>query len=258
MKVITVSNIKGGVGKSSTAAVLGAGLANRGLRTLLIDDDPQSNLTMCYMNEPEEGTPTLYHVYAKQNTIKEVSQTVKLNLDLVPGDFELCAADMEFTDVGRLNKLNKALKEVKDDYDYAVIDTPPNLGVLTLNSLMASDFVIVPLSVDSFSLKGIRLLNETLTDVREEASKQLIVIGLLLTRYSRKTNLSKLLEDSVNGAANLLHTSLFESRIRQAVAVQESQIAQVDLLEYAPKAAVTEDYQKFIDELLKRIEESED
>ena len=257
MNVISTTNIKGGVGKSTTAAILGAGLASRGFRTLLIDDDPQSNLTMCYMPEPEDGTPTLYHVYSKSNTIKDIRQSVKLNLDLVPGDFELCAADMEFTDVGRLNRLNKALKEVSSDYDYVIIDTPPNLGVLTLNALMASDFVIVPLSVDSFSLKGIRLLNETLNDVREEMSKQLTVIGLLLTRYSTRTNLSKMLEQSVNSAADLLQTSLFTSRIRQSVTVQESQIAQVDLLEYAPRATVTADYQAFIDELLTRIKEKE-
>ena len=135
-----------------------------------------------------------------------------------------------------------------------VIDTPPNLGILSLNAFLVSDYIIVPMAADSFSLKGVGLLKQTLDEVEEETEKDISVVGLLLTKYTDRTNVAKLLEKSVNSAAELLNTKVFDSRIRQATVLQESQIAKIDLLEYAPKAPVTADYQAFIDELLNRIE----
>lgn len=254
MKIISVSNVKGGVGKTTTAAVLAAGLATKGYDVLMIDSDPQTNLTMCFMPEPQDGTPSLYHVYAEGKTLDEVKTTIKLNLDLVIGDFELCNADMQFLKAGRLKMLRKAFKELKSSFDYVIIDTPPNLGILSLNAFLVSDYIIVPMAADSFSLKGVRLLKQTLDEIREEAEKDILVAGLLLTKYTDRTNVSRLLEKSVNSAAELLNTKVFDSRIRQATVLQESQIAKIDLLEYAPKAPVTADYQAFIDELLNRIE----
>ena len=110
------------------------------------------------------------------------------------------------------------------------------------------------MAADSFSLKGVRLLKQTLDEVTEETEKAVSVTGLLLTKYTNRTNVSKLLEKSINSAAELLGTKVFSSRIRQATVLQESQVAKVDLLEYAPKAPVTLDYQAFIDEFLERIE----
>jgi len=254
LKIISVSNIKGGVGKTTTSAVLSAGLTARGYKVLMIDSDPQTNLTMCFMPEPPDGTPSLYHVYAEGKTLDEVKTSIKLNLDLVIGDFELCNADMQFLKAGRLKMLRKAFKELKSTYDFVVIDTPPNLGILSLNAFLVSDYIIVPMAADSFSLKGVRLLKQTLDEVEEETEKDITVVGLLLTKYSDRTNVSRLLEKSVNSAAELLNTKVFESRIRQATVLQESQIAKIDLLEYAPKAPVTTDYQAFINELLGRIE----
>lgn len=254
MKVISVSNVKGGVGKTTTAAVLAAGLTTKGYNVLMIDSDPQTNLTMCFIPEPPDDTPSLYHVYADGKTLDEVKTTIKMNLDLVVGDFELCNADMQFLKAGRLKMLRKAFKELKGNYDFVVIDTPPNLGILSLNAFLVSDYVVVPMAADSFSLKGVRLLKQTLDEVEEETEKDISVVGLLLTKYTDRTNVSKLLEKSVNSAAELLKTKVFESRIRQATVLQESQIAKIDLLEYAPKAPVTTDYQAFIEELLSRIE----
>lgn len=253
MKLISVSNIKGGVGKTTTAAVMSVGLATRGYKVLMIDSDPQTNLTMCFMTEPPDTTPSLYHVYAEGKTLDEVKTTLKQNLDLVIGDFELCNADMQFLKAGRLKMLRKAFRDLKTNYDFVVIDTPPNLGILSLNAFLVSDYILVPMAADSFSLKGVRLLKQTLDEVEEETEKELSVVGLLLTKYTNRTNVSRLLEKSVNSAANLLNTKVFESRIRQATIVQESQIAKIDLLTYAPKAPVTTDYQAFIDELLNRI-----
>lgn len=253
MKVISVSNVKGGVGKTTTAAVLAAGLATRGCKVLMIDSDPQTNLTMCFMDEPADETPSLYHVYAEGSGLDEVKAVIKPGLDLVIGDFELCNADMQFLKAGRLKMLQKVVAKLKGSYDFIVIDTPPNLGILSLNAFIASDHIIVPMAADSFSLKGIRLLKQTLDEVKEEMDRELSVAGLLLTKYSDRTNVSKLLEKSVHSVADLLDTKVFISRIRRATVLQESQIAKINLLEYAPKAPVTADYQAFIDELLERI-----
>lgn len=254
MKVISISNVKGGVGKTTTAAVLAAGLASRDYKVLMIDSDPQTNLTMCFISEPPDETPSLYHVYAGGKGLDDVKTTIKENLDLVIGDFELCNADMQFLKAGRLKMLQKAYKNLKSDYDFVIIDTPPNLGILSLNAFLVSDYIIVPMAADSFSLKGIRLLKQTLDEVKEETDKRIIIAGLLLTKYSDRTNVSKLLENSIQSAADLLETKVFNSRIRQATVLQESQIAKIDLLEYAPKAPITADYQAFIGEFLERIE----
>lgn len=254
MKIISVSNVKGGVGKTSTAAILSAGLTQRGNNVLMIDSDPQTNLTMCFLPEPPDGTPSIYHVYADGKSLDEVKTPIKENLNLIIGDFELCNADMQFLKAGRLKMLRKAIKSIKSNYDFIVIDTPPNLGILSLNAFLVSDYIIVPMAADSFSLKGVRLLKQTLDEVTEETEKSVSVTGLLLTKYTNRTNVSKLLEKSINSAAELLDTKVFNSRIRQATVLQESQVAKVDLLEYAPKAPVTLDYQAFIDEFLERIE----
>lgn len=255
MKTISISNIKGGVGKSSTAATLAAGLAGKGYRVLLVDSDPQTNLTMCFLPEQPDDAPSLYHVYGEGKKVDEVKRVIKDNLDLVIGDFALCNADMQFVRAGRLRMLGKALKAVEEEYDFAIIDTPPNMGILSLNAFMASDYIVVPMAADSFSLKGVRLLKQVLDDVQEETDGRLTVAGLLVTRYSSRTNVSRLLENSVNAAAGLLNTKVFESRIRQAVVVQESQIAREDLFSYAPKAPVTEDYRMFTEEFLERTGE---
>lgn len=252
MKVISISNIKGGVGKSSTASTLAAGLTDKKYKVLLTDSDPQTNLTMCFLPEQPDDAPSLYHVYAEGKTIDEVKIGIKDGLDLVIGDFALCNADMQFLKAGRLKLLEKALKN-QDEYDFVIVDTPPNLGVLSLNAFIASDYIIVPMAADSFSLKGVRLLKQALDDVSDEIGRVIPVAGILLTKYNGRTNVSKLLEKSLHSAAELLDTKVFDSRIRQAVVVQESQLAKEDLLSYAPKAAVTDDYMRFVDEFLERI-----
>ncbi len=253
MKTVSISNIKGGVGKTTTAAVLAVGLAEKGYKVLLVDSDPQTNLTMCFLQEQTDELLSLYDIYGDGESIDDVKVPVRDNLDLIIGDFELCNADLQFAKAGRLKMLKKAIKSINTEYDFVIIDTPPNLGVLSLNAFIASDYMVVPMSADSFSLKGVRLLKETLDDVADETEKELPVAGILLTRYNSRTNVSKLLEKSLNSAATLLDTELFKSRIRQAVVLQESQIAKEDLFSYSPNAKVAEDYKGFIDELLERV-----
>ncbi len=254
MKVISVSNIKGGVAKTTTAATLAAGLNKRGNRVLMIDSDPQMNLTMCFLQEPEEKTPSLYTLYSDGAAIDDIKVEIKKGLDLIIGDFELCSADMEFfKKAGSLKLLSKAVKNIKEEYDYIILDTPPNLGFLSLNAFIISDCIVTPMAADSFSLRAIRLLKRTLEEVADEAEREIPVSGILLTRYSDRTNVAKALEKSISSAAELLNTTVFNSRIRTATVIQESQIAKMDIFEYAPKAPVAKDYDDFIEELLERI-----
>ncbi len=253
MKVISIANVKGGVGKSTVAGTLGAGLCLKGYKVLMIDSDPQTNLTMSFLKEQADDIPSLYHVYSDGTSLDKAKISIGERLDLIPGDFELCNADMQFLKAGRLKILQKALKNMKSEYDFVIIDTSPYLGVLSLNAFLASTYIIVPMLADSFSLKGARLLKQVLDDVSDETEKQIPVAGVLITKYNRQTKVSKLLEKSVNDAAKLLGTTVFQSRIRQAVVLNECQIAKESLFGYAPKATVTEDYRRFIDELLERI-----
>ena len=207
---------------------------------------------MCFLQEQTDELSSLYDIYGDGESIDDVKVPVRDNLDLIIGDFELCNADIQFTKAGRLKMLKKAIKSIDGEYDFVIIDTPPNLGVLSLNAFIASDYMVVPMSADSFSLKGVRLLKETLDDVADETEKELPVAGILLTKYNSRTNVSKLLEKSLNSAAGLLGTKVFGNRIRQAVVVQESQIAKEDLFSYSPDAKVAEDYKGFIDEFLER------
>ena len=152
MTVISISNIKGGVAKTTTAATLAAGLNNKGYSVLMIDSDPQMNLTMCFRSEPEEGTPSLYGLYEHngEKDLYDICQTLKIGLDLIPGDFDLCSADLEFfRKPGSLKILRKFLKSVNEHYDYVIIDTPPNLGFLSLNALTAVAIITVCLSDNS-------------------------------------------------------------------------------------------------------------
>lgn len=253
MEVISIANVKGGVGKSTVSGTLSAGLCLKGYKVLMIDSDPQTNLTMSFLKEQADGIPSLYHVYSDGTSLDKAKIPIGEGLDLIPGDFELCNADMQFLKAGRLKILQKALKNMESEYDFVIIDTSPYLGVLSLNAFLASTYIIVPMMADSFSLKGARLLKQVLDDVSDETEKQIPVAGVLITRYDNRTNVSRLLEKSVNDAARLLGTTVFQSRIRQAVKINECQIAKESLFGYAPKAPVTEDYRQFIDEFLGRI-----
>lgn len=253
MITFCISNIKGGVAKTTTAANLAAGLHKRGFKVLMIDSDPQINLTMSFIPEPEDNFPSLYHVYSKGSLIDDIKVEVKSGLDLVVGDLELCSADLEFQKrIGWLKILSKAIKGIKTDYDFVVIDTPPNLGCLTLNAFIACDYIITPMQAESFSLKAVRLLKKTLDEIAEEKNDKTNVAGVLLTRYTDRLVIAKALESNVISSAELLNTTVFNNKIRPTKTVPESQLLKQSLFDYAPKAAVTKDYDGFITELLSR------
>ncbi len=140
-------------------------------------------------------------MYADGKPLDEVRTGIKESLDLIIGDFELYNADMQFLKAGRLKMSKKAIQNMEGSYDFVVIDTPPNLGILSLNAFLVSNYIIVPIAADSFSLKGVRLLKQTLDEVEEETENGISILRLLLTKYTNRTNVSWILEKSIHSAA---------------------------------------------------------
>lgn len=252
MIVITLTNQKGGVSKSTTAYALAAGLHDKGEKVLIVDIDPQGNLSFTAGVDLLNIEKSLYEVFKGQCTMQEAVQTIQPGLDIVTAGLKMTAADMEFTDVNRAYLLRESLEAVKDHYSYCVIDTPPTLGVLVMNALTASDEVIIPVNADVYSLQGIAQLKQFIDNVRKYCNHHdLTIKGILITKYNSRTNITKALTDAMQTAADSLNTKVFNTKIRASVAVMESQLSKGDLFDEAPKASATLDYKAFIDEYLK-------
>jgi chromosome partitioning protein len=190
-------------------------------------------------------------VFKGSADLYELIQKTDLGYDLITGGLTLAGADMDFTQTGREFMLREALDSVRADYDFCIIDTPPTLGILTVNALTASDTVVIPLTADLYSIQGLSQLNLLIKRVRKYSNKDLMIEGLLITRHDERTNVSKALLDQIKQAAEKLGTKVFSHPIRNSVAVRESQVMRSDLFTEAPKANATVDYQTFINELLK-------
>lgn len=248
-EIIAIINQKGGVGKSTTALALGAGLISRGYRVLFIDLDAQGNLT--HTLGIQSANVTSVDLLAKRMNIKEILQETKKGT-LIPASPTLAGADTVITDVGKEYRLKEALSDILNDYDYAVIDTPPALGVLTINALTACSSVVIPAQADIYSLQGIHQLHQTISTVKQYCNSELKVKGILLTRYNTRSILSRDLTEIIEQTAQKLDTKLFTSTIREAIAIKESQVHQQDIYTYAPKSNVTLDYENFVEEFLRR------
>lgn len=246
--VISVSNQKGGAGKTTTAAALAAGLSVRHHKTLLVDLDPQGNLS--YTAGADTNGATSFSVLTNETVIADAIQH-SAGGDIVPASSALCGADAFIKDTGKEYRLREALESIQSEYDYIILDTPPTLGILTVNALAASDIVIIPAQADIYSLQGIQQLAETIKPVKKYCNPSLKIAGILLTRYNPRSVLSKDVAELAAQLAQTLQTKLFKTTIREAVAVKEAQISQQTLYTYAPAAKVTEDYTSLIDELLK-------
>lgn len=248
MKIIAIINQKGGVGKSTTAFTLASGLKNKGYKTLCIDMDAQGNLS--YTANANDDLLTIYDLLAEDANINQAIQHTK-NFDLIASSKALSGADGFITDIGKEYKLKEILESVKNNYDYIIIDTPPALGILTVNALTACDSVIIPAQADIYSLQGIEQLSKTIQPIKKYCNDKLKIDGILLTRYSPRAILSREVAEIANDLAQNLNTKVFKSTIREAIAVKESQINKQSLFDYAPNSNVTNDYLNFINELLK-------
>ena len=249
MKTVVFANQKGGVGKTTSAAALAAGLANRGHRVVAVDLDPQCNFCLSSGVDMLTLDRTLYDVFKGDAQIADVI-VPGLGYSIIPGGLALAAADMEFTQTGREYMLSEVLAGVSDCFEFAVIDTPPTLGILTTNALTAADGVIVPLTADVYALQGLNQLNGLIRNVKKYSNKRLQIYGLLLTKYNDRQNVSKALREQIEAAAIQLETKAYKTTIRESVAVREAQLLHSDFLKEAPNANAAIDYESFINEFI--------
>lgn len=249
-KVISISNQKGGVGKTTTTCSLAAGLKKKGFRVLAVDLDPQGNLGFS-VGADTETSATIYDVLKGESRTQFAIQKLSC-MDVVISSILLSGIELEFTDTGREFLLKEALRPVEDLYDYILLDTPPALGILTINAFTASDTIIVPMLSDIFSLQGIAQLYETVERVKKYCNQNLSIGGILLTRFNPRTLLSREIRGTAELIARDLNIRLFDTFIRTSVAASEAQSVQKSILDYAPENNIAQDYRAFIDELLSK------
>ena len=251
MKVVAIVNQKGGVGKSTTAAALAGGLFLKGLLVLSIDLDAQGNLSHTMRAGPGKGKSVL-SVLLQEATIQEAVQSTPWG-GLLPASRSLSGVDAILVDTGKEYRLREALELVQGEYDYVIIDSPPALGIATVNALTAAHTAIIPAQADIYSLQGIEQLAGTIRTVKRYCNPGLSIDGILLTRYSPRSILSREVQGLMEQLAGKLDTRLYQTAIREAIAVKEAQISRQSLLEYAPHAKVTEDYRALLQEAFPEV-----
>jgi len=261
MRRIAVINQKGGVGKTTTAANLGAAMAQTGLRVLLIDLDPQGHLTLHFGAEVSDGQPSVYDVLTGGTPIGEATLPVRERITLVPADIDLAAADAELISVtGREVLLREALEPIEDDHDVMLIDCAPSLGVLTINALAAADEVLIPLQAHFFGLQGLGKLLETVTLVRQRINPKLEVGGVVLCMHESATRLSSEVADEVRrfiesgrgGASAWSRAKIYDTCIRRNIKLAESSSFGQTVFDYAPKSNGAVDYARLAAEVLEQ------
>lgn len=246
---IAISNQKGGVGKSTTASALGAGLFHRGYKVLYVDLDAQGNLT--YSMGATDAASTSLDVLTGNTTAKEAIVSTPQG-DIIAASPSLANADIIFTATGKEYRLKEALDPIQNEYDYIILDTPPALGILTINALTACHSVIVPAQADVYSLQGIGQLANTIQTVKKYCNPTLYIKGLLITRYNARAVLSRDMADLLADTAQKLNTKVYHTRIRECIALKEAQARQQDIFTYSPRSNAVTDYNAFIDETLEK------
>ena len=247
MKILAVINQKGGVGKSTTAAAIAAGLLLKGYKVLAVDLDAQSNLTYNYAADNKRATAL--GLLTGEVTATDAIQHTKSG-DIIAASKALAGADAFIADTGKEYRLKEALEDVKPLYDYIIIDTPPALGILTINALTAANSVIIPAQADIYSLQGIGQLHQTIETVKKYCNPALTIKGILATRYSSRTVLARDMTQLLEDTARELNTKLYSSKIRECVALKEAQASQQDIYSYSPRSNATADYTAFVEEVL--------
>lgn len=251
MEIITLCNQKGGVSKTTSALTLAAGLHKRGYSVLLCDLDAQGNLTFTLGVDVLQIENTLYDVFKRRVDVNDAVVSIEQGFDLLPGSIEFASADREFTGAKSFYMLRDALRQLKAKYDFCIIDTPPTLGVMTENALAACNRLIIPMRADIYAWQGIKQLQAFIEEQQEYTNPDLKIDGLLITCVDERTILAKTMLEQFEKVASDLETKVYKARIRQAVAVGESAFNRSNLYDEAPKAAVTQDYDSFVDEFLK-------
>lgn len=247
-RITSILNQKGGVGKSTTAHALATGLNHRGYKALVVDADPQGNIS--FTMQADDTFTGLYEALKGLPAVDAIQTTP--HGDLISSSLDLSGADMEFTQTGREYMLKELIEQVAPAYSHVIIDCPPALGILSVNALTASNDVVIPIGADIYSLQGLKQLLTTIDRVHKYSNHDLQIAGLLITRKGQRATAMNMLSEAIKERAGSLQLHLYGAIIREAVAVKEAQIVQQSLFDSHPKAKVTEDYSRFIDEYLQQ------
>jgi chromosome partitioning protein len=247
-RIITVTNNKGGVGKTTTTVNLAAGLAALGQRVLVIDADPQANATFALYGAPAPDQTLYQALVLKSHRLSEMivpSRTA--GVDLVPSNIGLSAADIVLAGVAGREKMLARLLRPVSGYDYILLDTPPSLGLMTVNALTAAQEVIIPVGVGTFALLGIKLLEETIAELKENLElEELRILGAVATLFDR----TRVAVDTVEALKEHFGARLFATVIPKNKDVEEANSRSISVLAYAPQSKGAQAYQAFTREVL--------
>ena len=250
MQVIAIANQKGGVGKTTTSQALCAGLAYKGYKVLGIDLDPQGNFSTACGAE-NYNIPTIYELMKGEVSIVETIQNMKSGFDVIPSNIMLAGAEQELSQTGKEHRLKEAIMPVLDNYDFIIIDTPPSLGVLTVNAFTFATDILIPTTAGIFATTGISQLNNTVKSVQKYCNPNVKIKGILFTRFNPRANISKQIKELTAQLGEYISSPIYKTYIRSAVVVEEAQANKTDIFDYSDKSTVSEDYKAFIEEFLK-------
>jgi chromosome partitioning protein len=244
--VISFANQKGGVAKTTSTLNLAVALKEKGLRVLAVDLDPQGNLTMSQGYNPDAITRSMFDVLVHRLPIEHIIHQAEI--DVAVSSIDLAGAELAMSaTIGRERSLDKALQQVTQDYDYVLIDTPPSLGLLTINALVASSGVIVPVQCEYLSLRGLVQLENTLTMIRENLNPNVKIIGILPTMFDGRTLHSR---EAIEILQENFGDLVFNTRIRKTIRFAEAPVKGSSVLKYDPGGPAADAYRQLAKEVL--------
>jgi chromosome partitioning protein len=251
--IIAIANQKGGVGKTTTTINLAAALASKGVKTLVVDLDPQGNSSMSFLDIHQLGK-SMYDALTEDHIhLADIIQPAEKveNLSIAPATISL--AKIEAKLIGELDshyRLKDELASVQDTYDYVIIDTPPTLGIITVNALVAATHVLVPIQASYFALEGTDDLLETIDKIKVRANPQLQIMGALITMYDKRTLLAKDIYEQIQ---RVFGTKVFETVITKSVRLEESPAYRESIFTFAPRSTGAFEYYRLSEEVLSRV-----
>jgi chromosome partitioning protein len=247
-RIITVANQKGGVGKTTTVANLGAALAERGYRVLLLDFDPQAALTAWAGLDPYHLSPTTYSLLIREATaLKDITRSLNENLHIAPAGVDLAAAEYTLTSADDRNfRLQKKISSENKNLDFILIDTPPNLGLITTNALVASDELLIPVQCHYLAMRGVRALLETVWLIHDRFHQQLELLGLLPTLYQANSEHSR---EVVRELRSVFSKRVFTTIIHEDESLARAPAVRKAVIEFDPESQAAKDYRQLAEEV---------